>query len=89
MRAIRFNRRFTKHYKKRILSNHRLSFIFDERYKLFVAGERGYPLYDHMLTGNLTGKRSFSITADIRVIYEETEEAVIFLDVGTHAQVYE
>ena len=36
----------------------------------------------------MDGKRAFSITADIRVIYIETDDAIIFVDFGSHAQVY-
>ena len=53
-----------------------------------MTGETGYPLYDHALTGKLAGKRAFSIAGDIRVIYVELEDAIVFLDVGSHNQVY-
>jgi addiction module RelE/StbE family toxin len=55
---------------------------------LFAQGVRDTPLNDHPLTGSMTGKRAFSITSDIRVIYIETDEAFVFVDIGTHAQVY-
>jgi mRNA-degrading endonuclease YafQ of YafQ-DinJ toxin-antitoxin module len=32
----------------------------------------------------MKGKRAFSIAGDVRVVYEETDEAYIFLDVGSH-----
>lgn len=36
------------------------------------------------------GKRSFSVTGDMRIIFEEHENytMVLMLDVGTHNQVY-
>lgn len=55
---------------------------------MFIAGQRGAPLNDHGLTGDLQGRRSFSITGDIRVFYVEFEDKIIFLDIGTHNQVY-
>ncbi len=79
---------FEKHYLKRILPHKKLDAEFERRLGLFLTNQRGYPLDDHALTGKLTGKRAFSITADVRVIYEETETTIIFLDIGTHAQVY-
>lgn len=88
MKPIRFSKRFLKRYKKRIASHKKLSKTFDKRYTLFAQGERDYPLNAHALTGQLSGKRAYSITADIRVIYEETDTAIIFLDIGTHNQVY-
>ena len=65
-----------------------LTHQFKERLLLFMAGDLGYPLYDHALTGKLDGKRAFSITGEIRVVYVELEDAIVLLDVGTHKQVY-
>jgi mRNA-degrading endonuclease YafQ of YafQ-DinJ toxin-antitoxin module len=36
----------------------------------------------------MLGLRAFSVSGDVRVIYYETDEAYVFTDVGTHAQVY-
>lgn len=87
-KPIRFHKQFEKHYAKRILTNIKLSRQYDERYIQFVAGKRDYPLDDHQLTGKLVGKRAFSIAGDIRVVYTETDKEIIFLDVGSHNQVY-
>lgn len=89
MKPVRFHRAFDKHYKKRIAPKLNVMEAFAKRYALFLSGERGRPLDDHPLTGSKFGKRAFSITGDIRVIYEETADAIIFLDIGTHAQVYD
>jgi mRNA-degrading endonuclease YafQ of YafQ-DinJ toxin-antitoxin module len=88
MRPIKFSKRFLKHYKQRIVRQKKLSKAFDRRYLQFAKGERGYPLNNHALTGGLSGKRAFSIAADIRVIYVETPTDTIFLDIGTHNQIY-
>lgn len=47
-------------------------------------------LRNHPLKGSMHGKRSFSVTGDIRIIFEEYENytLVLMLDVGTHNQVY-
>ncbi len=47
-------------------------------------------LRNHPLKGSMQGKRSFSVTGDIRIIFEEYESytLVLMLDVGTHNQVY-
>jgi addiction module RelE/StbE family toxin len=55
---------------------------------MFMTGHRTAPLNDHALTGDLQGRRSLSITGDVRVIYIELEDKIILLDVGTHNQVY-
>lgn len=87
-KLIKFHRDFEKNYKKRILHNKRLSDLYDERYALFASGIRNYPLYDHPLTGKLAGKRGFSITGNVRVVYKESEKEIVFLDIGSHNQVY-
>lgn len=48
-------------------------------------------LRNHKLQGKLDGKRAFSITGDVRIIFEEFDGyvLVIFLDIGKHNQVYE
>ena len=88
MKPIKRDKMFEKHFKQRISSSEKLRNRFKERLALFIAGELGYPLHDHALTGKLAGKRAFSVASDIRVIYIELEDAVVFLDVGSHNQVY-
>lgn len=89
MKKIEFAKSFEKSYAKRIVRDGKLRQAYAGRYKLFASGKRDYPLDDQLLIGNLKGRRAFSVANDIRVIYRETDEAIIFLDIGTHAQVYE
>lgn len=88
MKPIRLTKGFDKSYKKRIAPNSNLRDTYIARVTAFQAGKRNSPLKDHLLKGNMKGKRAFSIAGDVRVVYEETEEAFIFLDVGSHNQVY-
>lgn len=88
MKHVAKSRQFEKHYKKRIAPNQKLDSQFEERLALFLSGYNGHPLNDHALIGKLKGKRAFSITSDIRVIYEETADTVLLLDIGAHNQVY-
>lgn len=88
MRQIEFDKTFIKHYRSRIKAHPKLSAQYDMRFKLFCDGVRGTPINDHALGGRKLGLRAFSVSGDIRVIYHETEAAYIFLDVGTHNQVY-
>jgi addiction module RelE/StbE family toxin len=88
MKSVIFHHDFDKHYKKRIKPNEKLVKQFEQRYRLFLSGERGSPLDDHPLNRKLTGRRAFSVTGDIRVVYIETNDEIIFLDIGTHNQVY-
>ncbi len=88
MKQILRDKTFQKHYQKRILPHPKLVEQFDDRVRDFMRDKRDSPLNDHPLKGTKLGLRSFSITGDIRVVYRESVEAYIFLDVGTHNQVY-
>ncbi len=88
MKPIRRNRTFEKHFIKRISPHSKIVVQFEERLGLFLAGVRENPLDDHPLAGKLAGKRAFSIAGDIRIIYIETNDAYIFIDIGSHNQVY-
>ena len=88
MKKIERRPQFQKHFRSRIAPNKNLKTRFDERLKLFASGERGKPLNDHPLGKNMEGLRAFLITGDIRVVYYETASSYIFLDVGSHNQVY-
>ena len=88
MKPIRLIKGFGKHYKQRIAPIKNLRSVYVARVSAFQNGERDYPLDDYALKGKLKGKRAFSVAGDVRVVYEETDEAIIFLDVGSHNQVY-
>ncbi|MGB9707600.1 MAG: type II toxin-antitoxin system YafQ family toxin [Microgenomates group bacterium] len=85
---IVFHKRFVKSFKKRIKNNPQLVNKFKQRYQLFLNDKNNPILRNHHLSGDLIGKSAFSINSDIRVIYEEKNDVIIFLDIGTHNQVY-
>lgn len=88
MKDISLTKQFEKAYKKRIAPDPVKRTAYIAGVAAFQAGERTYPLNDHALKGKMKGRRSFSVANDIRVIYEETEESYLFLDIGSHNQVY-
>ena len=88
MKPIRLTKGFDKSYKKRVSPKHNLRDTYVDRVMAFQKGVRDSLLDDHALKGKMKGKRAFSIAGDVRVVYEETDEAYIFLDVGSHNQVY-
>jgi addiction module RelE/StbE family toxin len=88
VKPIKRDRTFEKHFKQRISPHQKLIDQFKMRLALFMEGKLGSPLYDHALTGKLAGKRAFSVAGDMRVIYVELEDSIVFLDIGTHNQVY-
>ena len=86
---IDFHASFHKAYKKRISRNLKLVLQVAERIELFRQNPRQPLLKDHTLTGKQSSLRAFSITGDIRIVYFSlSANQVLFLDIGTHPQVY-
>lgn len=85
---IRFHKNFEKRFRK-----------FSEKIKgkICTALEKFSKnpfdplLKNHPLSGKLQGKRAFSASGDLRIIFEEYENyvLVIMLNIGSHNQVYE
>ncbi|MHB8443435.1 MAG: type II toxin-antitoxin system RelE/ParE family toxin [Patescibacteria group bacterium] len=81
---------FIKHYKQRLSNNKLLILRYEERVDMFLRDRNNPVLKDHQLKGKLKQYRSFSVAGDCRIIYKEEEKDVvfIFIDIGTHNQVY-
>ncbi len=87
--SVLYDRVYLKHFRKRIAPDIRLRRKFDERVVFFVQNPQHPLLHDHALKGEKEGYRAFSITGDIRIVYRLIDErTVLFLDIGTHNQVY-
>lgn len=84
---IDFHKHFHKSYNK---LDKKMQFKVDETIFKFRKNPYDSSLKNHALKGSMQGKRSFSVTGDIRIIFEEKQNyiLVIMLDVGTHNQVY-
>lgn len=62
---------------------------FKDKFMLFLKNPQDPTLQDHALKGLLKGKRAFSVTGDVRVIYRFIDkDTLILLRIGTHNQVY-
>ena len=86
---IKYSKDFIKHFQKRIPAGSLLDQRFQERLGIFITNRTNPIIKDHKLVGKKQGYRSFSITADVRVIYSlEENDSAIFIDIGTHNQVY-
>lgn len=86
---IVYSRRFIKNFKSRVKRRPKLHERFDQRVKLFVQDSSSFVLKDHRLVGKLKSFRAFSVTGDVRVVYtRESKNTIIFIDIGTHNQVY-
>ncbi len=86
MKEIRYSTQFTRHYKQRIARVERLIQDFQESVDAFQE-DRTF-VDDHPLEDVMEGQRSFSINNEYRVVYVETDDLFVFLDIGTHEQVY-
>jgi mRNA-degrading endonuclease YafQ of YafQ-DinJ toxin-antitoxin module len=85
---IEYDDVFKENYAKRITKDPDLTACYDKQFTLFMADRTDPKLKDHHLSWGMQGKRAFSITKDIRVVYKETDDVFLFLDIGTHGQVY-
>lgn len=86
---IKFKTSFKKNFNKRIKNNRSLCNKYKQRLMLFMSDPGSPILKDHRLIGTLKDFRSFSITGDIRVIYQqESGDIANFIDIGSHNQVY-
>lgn len=80
------SRKFDKNFKR--LPN-ALRQQFFERQDIFAEDRRHPLLRDHALHGKLLGYRSFAMTGDISVLYEEVSvSTVLLINVGTHHELY-
>lgn len=80
--------RFVKNYKQRIRTTQLKKAVVDAIHR-FCEDRSAVELRDHELRHSMKKLRSFSVTDDVRIIYLPTKQGVIFLDIGTHQQVYQ
>lgn len=85
---IVYRKQFLKHLKARINPYPSLYRRFKERVRVFIESPTNPILQDHQLKGDKADFRAFSITGDIRVVYQKGEDYIYFIDIGTHNQVY-
>ena len=84
--GIEYHRHFIKAYHK--LSK-KEQMKTDDRIRLFSKDPFSPKLENHALTGKYQGYRSINITGDYRAVYKEiSKQEVVFVILGTHAQLY-
>lgn len=80
---------FRKYYKNRVVIHKKLISQTELRIDLFRSNPQNPILKDHALSGTKKGLRAFSVTGDIRIVYRPiSEDEVVFIDIGSHNQVY-
>lgn len=84
---INVHKRFDKHL-RRLSPDHREQ--TKAALRRFAENPFDSSLRNHPLKGHLDGRRAFSVSSDIRVVFQEFDGyvVVLMLDVGTHDQVY-
>jgi toxin HigB-1 len=80
---------FKRAYEKRIRNDENLKKKFWKSVKSFSADPFSRQLRTHKLTGKLQGLWAFSVETNVRVIFSFLkEDEVLFIDIGSHEEVY-
>ena len=80
------HRKFDKAFSK---VSPKIQIKFYECVEIFLNNQSDKRLRNHALSGNLKDFWSIDITGDWRLLYERIDEdTVMFLDIGTHSQLY-
>ena len=84
---IIFHKTFLKQYTK---LDTWLANKSEDAIKKFQHNPYDPSLHNHLLHGDMSGLRAFSVTGDIRIIFEVQGNyaLVIFLEIGGHNKVY-
>lgn len=89
MLKIKFGGTYYKTLRKTLEEQPELSITIDQKIKYFQKNFKDTRLDNHSLTGRMGNKCAFSITEDIRIVYEWLgKNTVRFLAIGGHSQVY-
>lgn len=90
MVEIRFHSSFRRAYKKKVFPGSDRHAKFSSKVKAFMADPFDPSLKTHKLSGKLKDYWSFTVEYDLRVLfYFEDDASVVFIDIGTHDEVYE
>jgi addiction module RelE/StbE family toxin len=87
---ISFSNSFKKGFRKRIKNSASEDFFW-KAVEVFIGDPVQPQLKTHKLSGNLKGLWSFSIGYNLRVVFYFTKDKpqkAVFIDIGTHDEVY-
>ena len=82
---IIYNKRFLKRFDELPL---KIQEQFNMRITLFTENKFHPLLNNHTLSGVYRGCRSINISGDLRAVFREDGETVVFICLGTHSQLY-
>jgi len=87
MKPIKFSLRFRRNFRSRISHNEQLVEAYQASTQAFLQDPE--LVGDHPLEEPLKDKRAFWMNNDYRMVYQVREDNLLFLDIGTHEQVYQ
>lgn len=84
---IKYHKRFEKKFKKLPPSVKNKA---QQAISIFKHNPYDPRIGNHALSGKMKGQRAFSVTGDVRIVFEEYDQYVfvLFLTIGSHPQVY-
>ena len=82
---ISFHRKLKKKLRKQ---PSKIQEKFFKKIDIFVEDQFHYSLNNHALSGKFLGWRSFDITSDIKVHYEEVGDVIVLMNIGSHSELY-
>ena len=66
----------------------KIKIAFRETLVIFLEDQYHLSLHNHKLTEEYAGIRSINVTGDWRALYREETERIIFIELGTHKELY-
>lgn len=86
MKRIFLHKHFEKKYSR---LPKKIKDAFKDRRNIFLENIHSPLLGTHPLHGKYLGYKSFNVTGNIHVVYKETGEGIfLFVDIGTHTELY-
>ena len=82
---VKFHKKFVKKLNK---LSPKIQNIFYIKLEIFLKNEFDKSLNNHKLKGAYKHKRSIDILGDLRAIFEERDNKIIFVLIGTHSDLY-
>lgn len=82
---ITLHKKFLRKYKK---LNNKDKKRFKERRNLFLTNPFDPVLNNHQLNGKYSKYRSINISGDLRVLYEEKDNGIVFSTIDSRSNLY-
>jgi addiction module RelE/StbE family toxin len=82
---IVFQKKFKKKFKK---LPPKIQNQFYKRLEVFIQDKNHKTLNNHSVDKMFTDCRSINVTGDYRAIFKEDNNVAVFLNIGTHSELY-